>query len=248
MPRLSSSGTLASATMLALLLVTGCGQSGSDNSTPLLATASVATASVATASAQNAGPVLLDYPVAFVRRSLTLNNDGDVVSGTPRELNVFSPGAGLFIKDRAVSSADERNITDRAFLGPEDDANQDMPAYDVRDLEVDYDGQRLVFSMRGPFDPDPLPQLVMASRTTSPSRTPRRATADEPRSGTRVVLCSGTPVQRTAVRTDIKWWRRRESAWSGQPTLQSTLSPGDLDLSVRGIGEERGRSGWTRDS
>ncbi|MBV1878683.1 MAG: hypothetical protein KUG79_13645 [Pseudomonadales bacterium] len=117
---------------------------------------------------QGADPVIVDFPIFFIRRPFTPTNINDaeddaqeivIAPGvlptppaiTPRRLDVFEPGAQLIFKDRAISSAAERNISDQAFST---DSNGNRPVYDVRDLEPDFDGKRLVFSMRGPFDPD----------------------------------------------------------------------------------------------
>lgn len=124
-----------------VVIVSGCEGADSD-----------ITASAAANENQAADPVVEDVPILFVRRALVLPGDNpDPLSITPRQLNVFEPGATLILKDRAISSAAERNISDQAFA---DATSATMPLYDVRDLEPDYDGERIVFSMRGPFDPD----------------------------------------------------------------------------------------------
>lgn len=120
------------------VIITGCEQTGSAATSP------------ASNENQAADPVVEDVPVFYVRRIL-MREDANPLSITPRQLNVFEPGAELILKDRAISSATERNISDQAFV---DETSAIVPLYDVRDLEPDYDGEQLVFSMRGPFDPD----------------------------------------------------------------------------------------------
>ncbi len=104
-----------------------------------------------TGDSQDPDPVVQDFPLVFISRPFIINDQGDVASNTPRQLNVFEPGAQLILKEQAIPSALERNISDAAFT---DDTSGTAPLYDVRDLETDYDGRRLAFSMRGPFDPD----------------------------------------------------------------------------------------------
>jgi hypothetical protein len=104
------------------------------------------------ASGQGPDPVVVDVPIAYVKRSIPLNADGAVVTTDARRLlGTFVPGADLVIRERASPSALERNITGELTQGQ----------YDVRDVSVSWDGERLVFAMRGPFienaDPDDQP-------------------------------------------------------------------------------------------
>jgi hypothetical protein len=89
---------------------------------------------------QEPDPVVLDFPVAYVKRPLTLDDDGVLVQGDLRELDNFEVGANLWVRDRASPTALETNITESIVgeLG------------DVRGVDVDYDGSRFVFAMRGP--------------------------------------------------------------------------------------------------
>ncbi|MGH1470464.1 MAG: hypothetical protein ACRBCS_04680 [Cellvibrionaceae bacterium] len=103
---------------------------------------------------QSPDPVVVDLPIAYVKRSVPIDvddedNDGDITEVIPENFldpYEFNGGAALYIRDRAAPGADETNITDRAW-----------PAgalYDVKDVEVSYDGTKLVFAMRAPDDPD----------------------------------------------------------------------------------------------
>ena len=113
------------------VLLAGCG-GGGDNG---------AQVSIAfTSDAQSPDPVVVDFPVAYVSRALSADRS---LTRSARSLDVFEPGASLILKDRAEPSAPEFNLLD-IF---EADANR----FDVRDLAADYDGSRLLFSMRGPF-------------------------------------------------------------------------------------------------
>lgn len=99
-------------------------------------------------------PVVVDIPIAFVKRALPLDDEGQLIAVDLRRPADFVPGASLYTKVRASVSATEVNITDRAFFSEEQIATATTEAplagYDVKDLEVSYDGQRLLFAMRAP--------------------------------------------------------------------------------------------------
>lgn len=103
---------------------------------------------------QEPDPVVIDVPVAFIKRSLPLDENGNLLTQDLRRPYDFVPGAALYIKARASASAPERNISDLAFFSPEqiDAASPEnpLPAYDVKDLEVSYDGRTLLFALRAP--------------------------------------------------------------------------------------------------
>lgn len=100
-------------------------------------------------------PVVLDFPIAYVKRPLLFqDNDpvlGDLLTTNVRDPAAFLPGAELFLRDRAAPSADEFSLT--AGIFPDDDSGN-PPLYDVKDLSVSADGQRLLFAMRAPEDPN----------------------------------------------------------------------------------------------
>jgi hypothetical protein len=120
------SGCVAS---LALLIATsGCSSSESGGGG----------GSVAIGGGQGADPVVLDFPIAYVRRPTPA---ADAPATDARRLLAFEPGADLFLRDRAAPAADARNITAEVTLGEGD----------VRDVEPSFDGTRLVFAMREPL-------------------------------------------------------------------------------------------------
>ncbi len=95
---------------------------------------------------QDSDPLAVDTPVAYVKRPVPADDDDNVESEDVLEPAIytggdtFTGGTALYIRDRGNLSAAETNITDAAF-----------PAgtiYDVKDVEVSYDGRKLVFSMR----------------------------------------------------------------------------------------------------
>src|SRR5262245_21565942 len=91
---------------------------------------------------QSPDPVVLDIPIAYIRsplpEDLTELADIDV-----RENETFSPGADVWLRDRAAPDVPEHNVTERVTGG----------AWDVRDLAASYDGSKLIFSMRMPLIP-----------------------------------------------------------------------------------------------
>ena len=105
---------------------------------------------------QEPDPVVVDFAIAYVKRPIPVESDDDgnitPVIEDLREPIAFNPGAVLVVRNRATPSALEVNITDAAFLAegeviPEGELG---PQYDVKDVEVSFDGSKMVFAMRAP--------------------------------------------------------------------------------------------------
>lgn len=100
---------------------------------------------------QDPDPVVVDFPIAYVKRPIPtdVDDNGDPVSiqENLREPIAFNPGAALFIRQRATTSAIETNITDQAFAI---EGEEEAPLYDVKDVEINFDGTKMVFAMRAP--------------------------------------------------------------------------------------------------
>jgi hypothetical protein len=92
------------------------------------------------AGGQSADPASVDFPIAYVKRTIP-----DVVEDDARDLRTFIVDADLFVKDRADASVAERNITE---------ATTRTGMWDIRDLDVAFDGRKLLFAMRGPMVPN----------------------------------------------------------------------------------------------
>jgi hypothetical protein len=113
-------------------------------------------------SGQDEDPVVVDFPIAYVKRTLPLDEEGEALALDARELIDFAGGAELFLRDRASPTSLETNITERLLVqlqeealdGAEPGEEAAMPRIDIRDLEVSFDGTRLVFALRMPVDPD----------------------------------------------------------------------------------------------
>jgi hypothetical protein len=99
-------------------------------------------------------PVVEDVPVVYIKRPAPLDEDAVLVAQDLRIPNDFLPGAQLFIKPRASVSALQKNISDSAFFTEQEilAATETAPlaGYDVKDLSVSYNGNRLLFAMRAP--------------------------------------------------------------------------------------------------
>jgi len=90
-------------------------------------------------SGQDADPVAADFPMAYIKRTLPVEQD-DL---TQQRDAIPDAGADVYFRDRADPTAPEHNITER-ITGND--------RYDIRDLDVAYDGTSIVFAMRGPLD------------------------------------------------------------------------------------------------
>jgi len=93
---------------------------------------------------QSPDPVVIDFPIAYVKSPIPTDDNGVFEQQDLREQITFDFGADLYYRDRAAVGAEAVNITGELTQG--------MGA--IRDVEIDYDGSRLLFSMRTPFDPN----------------------------------------------------------------------------------------------
>ena len=95
---------------------------------------------------QESDPVVVDFPIAYIKRPVPKiiedNNEEQLVETVLREPVQFNPGAALFVKVRATTSAAETNITESIF--------PTEALYDVKDVSVSFDGTKLIFSIRAP--------------------------------------------------------------------------------------------------
>jgi hypothetical protein len=93
--------------------------------------------SVNVGSGQTPDPATVDFPIFYVKR--TIPEDTDDL----RQLRDTLAAANLFKRDRAAPGAIETNITGRITLEEN---------YDVKDVDVSFDGLKVAFAMRGPLD------------------------------------------------------------------------------------------------
>jgi Tol biopolymer transport system component len=126
-------GSLMKSLRLLALLVASCALFACDG----------ANQGVQIGTGANPDPVVIDFPIAYVKTPLVFDeDDGMLVQTDLRELITFDFGADLYVKDRASSSSPAINVTG--------DLMQGLAA--VRDVEIAFDGSAVVFAMRGPVN------------------------------------------------------------------------------------------------
>ncbi len=91
---------------------------------------------------QSPDPVIIDFPIAYIKSPIPTDDNGAFQQQDLREQITFDFGADLYFRDRASVSAEPVNITESVTQG--------LGA--IRDVEIDYDGSRLLFAMRVPFE------------------------------------------------------------------------------------------------
>ncbi|MEE4300895.1 MAG: hypothetical protein V2J24_15760, partial [Pseudomonadales bacterium] len=120
-------GALTCGALLVSLGLAGCGGSGSEGP-----------GEISIASGQTPDPVVVDVPVVYLTRPVTaMGLADDAFDLLPAE-----PGARLLVRERASPAALETDLTQTLGEG----------AFDIRDLNVSFDGERLLFSVRGPLE------------------------------------------------------------------------------------------------
>jgi len=100
---------------------------------------------------QDPDPFVEDFGIAFVQRPLLFDDMGALLQADIRDALAFNPGAELIYRELASPSAPQRTVT-AAFTGG---------LGDVKDVEVSYDGEKLLFAMHAPLiegaDPEDQP-------------------------------------------------------------------------------------------
>jgi hypothetical protein len=99
---------------------------------------------VSIGTGQDPDPVIIDFPIAYIKAPIPADDNGEFQQRDLREQITFDFGADLYFRDRAAPSAAAINITA--------EVSQGLAA--IRDVEIDFDGSRLLFAMRVPFDPN----------------------------------------------------------------------------------------------
>lgn len=113
-------------------------------------------------SGQEPDPVVVDVPIAYVRRSLPVDEEGAPLTFDARQLVDFAGGAELILRDRASPTSLETSLTADFLLALESERAEagelgedgTTAGLDIRDLTVSYDGTTLMFAMRLPPFPD----------------------------------------------------------------------------------------------
>ncbi|MCW8909357.1 MAG: hypothetical protein OQK76_01935 [Gammaproteobacteria bacterium] len=94
-------------------------------------------------------PGVFDYPIAYIKRPVYVDNNDNPVQEDIRNPLIFSAGGDVYLKSRSSASAAEINITSGITSG----------LGDVKDIDVSYDGRKLLFSLRLE-DPNPNDNVV----------------------------------------------------------------------------------------
>lgn len=100
---------------------------------------------------QSPDPVVVENPAVYVKRPLVFDSDsGALIEDNLADPTAFRPGARLFVKPSASIDARAVDVSSRAFTDPGFLDNTGRLRYDVKDLHVSYDGNRVLFAMRAP--------------------------------------------------------------------------------------------------
>ena len=94
-------------------------------------------------SGQSPDPVAPDFAVAYTKGPLFDKNNKVQQRADLRDPRRFNVGTDLYVRDRASPSAVERNVT----------IGETMGMGDVMGVQISQDGKKVLFAMRGPFDP-----------------------------------------------------------------------------------------------
>lgn len=103
-------------------------------------------ASIDIGGGQGIDPGTVNFPIAYVKHyfdAQTLQDLDDL--NNPGRTRLAVPDADLFLRTSSSPSATETDITGAITTGG---------LYDIKDVNVSPDGTRLIFSMRGPIDPN----------------------------------------------------------------------------------------------
>ncbi len=102
-----------------------------------------------TTSSQGGDPVVVEIPVAYIRRPLP------EVPPDLRDPLGFNPGAVLYVRERAATSADDLDVSAQiaAIVAAEEGVGTEEIALDIKDLESSFDGNTLIFTVRAVPEP-----------------------------------------------------------------------------------------------
>ncbi|HEX5788133.1 MAG TPA: hypothetical protein VFY03_08130 [Woeseiaceae bacterium] len=93
---------------------------------------------------QSPDPVVVDFPIAYVRTPVPTDDNGEFEQTDFREQITFDVGGDLWVKPRASTTVTPANVTGAITEGNGA----------VRDVDMAYDGSAVLFAMRTPFDPN----------------------------------------------------------------------------------------------
>ncbi len=116
---------------LSLLVLAACTGTGSDT------------------AVNGADPGVLEAPIAFVKRPVPVDDNGNEIQSDLRQPLFFAEGGDVYLRSNSTVTATETNITASVTNGQGD----------VKHLKPSFDGTKLLFSLRL-FDDDPNDDVV----------------------------------------------------------------------------------------
>ncbi len=116
---------------LMLLLVSGCGGGQVGGS----------------ADTQEPDAVVQDLPIVYVKRTIPVDEDGNLIELNLLEPAGFNPGAELILRELASPSAAEISLSQIFY---DEGLFEEGALIDIKDLSVSADGGKLAFAMRAP--------------------------------------------------------------------------------------------------
>ena len=94
-------------------------------------------------------PGIVEIPIAFIKRPIPIDEDGDEVNADLREPRLFSSGGDVYLRTSSTTRAEVENLSLPVTGG----------RGDVKGLNSNHEGTKLIFSLRL-FDPDPNDDIV----------------------------------------------------------------------------------------
>ena len=99
--------------------------------------------------ADGVDPGVIEVPIAYIKRPIPVDDDGDPIQADLRDPTLFSAGGNVFLQSSSDAGSGVRNIS-RSIIGTTGDA---------RGLAANYEGDKLLFSLRLE-DPDENDDIV----------------------------------------------------------------------------------------
>ncbi len=103
----------------------------------------------ATTQVTGADPGVLEAPIAFVKRPIPVDDNGNEMQPDLRDPLFFAAGGDVYLRSNSTVTAVETNITNAITQGQGD----------VKDLSPSFDGKKLLFSLRQ-FDENPNDDII----------------------------------------------------------------------------------------
>ncbi len=123
--------------LLPCLFLAGCGGGGGGTSL--------------SADDESPDPVVLDIPIAYIKRPVVTDDDGNIAVDNIADPVELFDGARLLIRPRSSNLAEEVDLTNRIIniIAAEEEADPELLGLDIKDLESSFDGNTLIFAVRG---------------------------------------------------------------------------------------------------